>query len=54
MEVLDSEPRLWLGFPFVTAHFQDAVLAYAADGKAAALHGRVSPDRLQDPRPRKK
>jgi hypothetical protein len=53
IEVTESEPALWIGYPFLVAHFKDSVLAYAADGKAT-LHGRVNPDLVKDPRPKKK
>jgi hypothetical protein len=53
VEVNDSEPALYLGYPFITAHFKDAVLAITPDG-TAKLHGRVNPELLKAPLPRKK
>ena len=53
IETTESEPMMWIGYPFLVKHFKDGVLAYTADGKAA-MHGRVAPELLQAPRVKKK
>ncbi|HJZ55232.1 MAG TPA: hypothetical protein VKE74_09750 [Gemmataceae bacterium] len=53
IEVIDSDPGLWIGYPFIATHFKDAVLAITPDG-TAKLHGRVNPELIKDPRPKKK
>ena len=53
VEVNESEPGMWIGYPFLAKHFKDGVLALTADGKAT-MHGRVAPELLQASRPKKK
>ncbi len=52
IEVTESEPGLWIGFPFLAKHFHDGVLALSADGKAT-MHGRVLPELVQERRAKK-
>src|SRR5207253_1983564 len=53
VEVNESEPMLWIGYPFLAKHFKDGELAMTADGKAT-MHGRVAPEVVQAPRAKKK
>jgi hypothetical protein len=53
IDVVDSDAGLWIGYPFITRYFKDAVLAISPDG-TAKLHGRVDPEHIKEPRAKKK
>ena len=53
VDVSESNPFVWLGPSFINRYFPDAVFAVATDG-TAKLYGRVSPNLLQEAKPRKR